>query len=181
RRWHDERGPHITHEIPLERCRDDREIIAAYCTYQTKLADMAVPVVVDRAAIDAAKSTSQTAKVWGPHFAEMAMKTAIRRAAKRWNTTPALSKAIYYDELAERGEPQPVELLDGVDAERPGVRRLSDLPAPVAVPDGPVESPVFASLMADASKPLDRDEAAALMAEIAAEREQGTITAEQAA
>lgn len=115
RYWHDERGHHITHEIPIDRSDDDRDIIAAYCSYQTRTGDTAIPVVVNRQKIDAARNTNKCGDVWGKHFAEMAMKTAIRRAAKRWKLTPQLGRAIYLDELAERGEPQPMELPEGVE------------------------------------------------------------------
>lgn len=128
RSWHDERGPHITHEIPLERSGGDSEIIGAYCSYQTRLSDYAVPVVINRKQIDAARNTNKYGKVWGEHFAEMAMKTAIRRAAKRWKITPQLGRAIYLDELAERGEPQPLELPEGMTVETRKVRTLSEIP-----------------------------------------------------
>lgn len=127
RHWHDERGHHVTHEIPLDRADNDREIVGAYCSYQTRAGDAAVPVVINRKIIDAARKTNSYDAVWSKHFAEMAMKTAIRRASKRWKLTPQLAKAVYFDELAERGEPQPLELPDGLEPEASPRKRLADL------------------------------------------------------
>lgn len=130
RHWHDETGPHIVHEIPIERADSDGDIIASYCSYQTRIADAAVPVVINRKVIEAARDTNKYGSVWSKHFAEMAMKTAIRRAAKRWKLTPQLAKAVYFDELAERGEPQPLELPDGAEVETTPRKRLADVGTP---------------------------------------------------
>lgn len=74
------------------------------------------------------------------------------------------------------------------------VRKLSDLTAPVAVPDGPVAEPghkpsvsatsaAYASLLADAEAITDAnsDEAGSLLNDIAAEQDAGSITADEAA
>lgn len=172
RHWHDEKGPHIAHDIPLERADNDRDIIGAYCTYQTRLADMAVPVVLNRKDIDAAKSASQTDKVWRPHFAEMAMKTAIRRAAKRWKLTPQLAKAVYFDELAERGEPQPLELPEGAEVETTPRKRLADLST---------ERSESFEYLKSAIGDLHENDRGAMFADIAAALDSGDITEDEAA
>jgi recombination protein RecT len=64
--------------------------------------------VKDRAWVDKKKSQAKTQKVWGPHFAEMAIKSVIKNTLKivpkSAQMSKALLKALAYDNAIESGE-----------------------------------------------------------------------------
>jgi len=101
--WVDD-GPHITHEMTLDRNPNRENIIGAYCVYKTRRGFEGLSFVTstDLKAVDTGRN------VWESNYPAMCKKTPIRRAAKEWKKTPELARAVLLDELAEdRSEEQP--------------------------------------------------------------------------
>lgn len=102
RHWNNADGPQVEHEIPLERDVQRQNVAAAYCTYRTRGGGHGV-VVVSRGELNKVDSGKN---VWKSDYVSMAKKTAIRRAAKEWQLTSRLARAVELDEQAERGATQ---------------------------------------------------------------------------
>lgn len=188
--WTDDTGKHIRHDTlgRLDGDHNGKRIRCAYMVWSTTKGGRGVEVVPGGELYDLQRKQGN---VWNSDFAAMCRKTPVRRGWRYWQVSGShgerLAYAAYIDEQAERGETQDNRYLPPDVPETKRVRTLSDLTAPVALPDGPVEpvpepvpSPAFASLMQDASKPLDQDEAGRLQEDVRAALEQGAITADAA-
>lgn len=107
--YSDESGPHFRHELMLGRTPSRENIAAAYCTFSTRSGGQGFKVVeraiLERTADDSIKKTKGFT-VWKSDYPAMALKTAVRHAAKLWPKTAALQNAIWIDEQAERFETQ---------------------------------------------------------------------------
>lgn len=139
--WHDETGKRLHHKIPIKRdLRRDR-VIAAYCTYRTRLGGSGI-AIVPRSEID---KVDKQKDVWKSNYVAMAKKTAILRAAKEWKLTHRLGLAIQLDEQAERGEQQMVpaefdDILDKEPARRPlNLDEIPDAPTANMAPPPPAD------------------------------------------
>lgn len=122
-RGHTEQGPYVKHRIPIPRDKPTREnIIGVYCTYATKAGGKGV-VYVER---DELKQIDTGRNVWKTNYPAMSLKTAVRRAAKRWRLTRQMAYAVALDEQAEREEPQ-TSLVPQPDQAENGIN-LDDLP-----------------------------------------------------
>ncbi len=96
---------------------DRGDFKAAYCI--TRFKDGGISREVMRLSeIEEIRDRSQNAKSakkygketpWDTDFGEMAKKTVIRRAAKKWPQSPELMAAIAHDDRVERGEPAHVD------------------------------------------------------------------------
>lgn len=108
RYWVDETGPRLEHEPNLDRDVYKDRPVAAYCLSQLTTGGHQIRVIspkeLDR--VDSGK------RAWKSEPHEMRLKTAIRRAAKHWRKTPELAHAISWEEQAERGERQDINLDD---------------------------------------------------------------------
>lgn len=125
RQWTDSDGPHIQHEIPLDRELSRENVVGAYSVYHTQRGGAGV-VVVPRKELDAVdRSGDPKSNVWKTRYCEMAKKTPIRRAAKFWKITPRMALAISLDETQERGEPQ--EMIESLTDEKTEDFSLKDL------------------------------------------------------
>lgn len=103
--WVDADGRQIKHLLdPTRDETDDKNIIGAYCLYHTSTGAKGI-VYTPRKVIEKAKA--KYSKVWSQHYAAMAKKTAIRRAAKEWHLTEQMAHAVALDERAEAGVSQP--------------------------------------------------------------------------
>lgn len=122
-RGHTEQGPYVKHRIPIPRDKPTREnIIGVYCTYATKAGGKGV-VYVEREEL---KQIDTGRNVWKTNYPAMSLKTAVRRAAKRWRLTRQMAYAVALDEQAEREEPQ-TSLVPQPDQAESGIN-LDDLP-----------------------------------------------------
>lgn len=132
-RWHDEEGPHVRHVIPLSRPAPTKEnIVGAYCTYRSHGGGKGV-VFVSREDL---RQVDTGRNVWRDNYPAMAMKTPIRRAAKRWRLTRQLSNALYLDEIADRDEVQPCLAGDVLEEKRDAI----DLNATPTMESGDAEA-----------------------------------------
>ena len=97
--WTDSDGCQVYHEMPIDRVPDPggKNVQAAYCQYWTRTGERGV-VVVPRSDIE--KCKNPRADPWKFNYAAMARKTAVRRAAKYWNGSERLAKAVALDEAA---------------------------------------------------------------------------------
>lgn len=100
--WHDSDGPQVRHHIPLDRDLQRGRVVAAYCTYRTRLGGRGSQVITKTEL----NKVDTNRNVWKSDYVAMAKKTAIRRAAKEWKITRRLGLAIQLDEEAERGDEQ---------------------------------------------------------------------------
>jgi len=108
RRWNDDTGPRIEHELPLERQEDYGNVQAVYCVWHARTGGRGV-AVVPRSQLDAIRKRASRKSPWygEPHaIIEMCYKTALRRAAKRWQITGRLGMAVGLDDLADVGKAQ---------------------------------------------------------------------------
>lgn len=99
--WVDDGGPHVKHDIPLN--RDEctrRNLVGAYCVYTTRAGGRGLRVL-NRKQID--KLDSQQ-NVWKSNYQEMVRKSPLRACAKDWKLSPQMALAVAADEAAERGE-----------------------------------------------------------------------------
>jgi len=124
RRWNDANGAQIEHELPIDRDLDYKNVRAAYCIWQGVAGGSGV-TVVGRKELDAVRR--KQGNVWDTNPIEMALKTPIRRAAKRWKLTPQLAGAVMIEGEAEAGLPQTALVPDDSGPARPS---LADLPDP---------------------------------------------------
>jgi len=100
--FHNTDGPQVEHDFPVDRDLHRDNVIAAYCTYKTRFGGRGV-VCVTRQELDRVDTGRN---VWKYDYVAMAMKTAIRRAAKRWRCTREMGMAINLDEMQEVGKIQ---------------------------------------------------------------------------
>lgn len=122
-RGHTEQGPYVKHRIPIPRDKPTKEnIIGVYATYATRAGGKGV-VYVER---DELKQVDSGRNVWKSNYPAMALKTAVRRAAKRWRLTRQMAYAVTLDEQAEREEPQ-TSLVPQPDQAESNIN-LDDLP-----------------------------------------------------
>lgn len=106
-RWNDSNGPQIDHRMSLDRVEDFDKVVAAYCIYQTQYGYRDIVTVGGRELKRLKQKHSRgSMQIWRDNPIEMALKTPIRRAAKRWKLTNQMAKAVYLDEQADRGERQ---------------------------------------------------------------------------
>lgn len=109
-RWNDETGPRLNHKIPLGRDEKYTNVEAAYCVWQSRAGGRGVEVV-SRDKLDGLRKSASSRSPWHDRddgvVLEMCLKTPLRRAAKRWQITGDLGKAVTLDDLAEVGKPQP--------------------------------------------------------------------------
>lgn len=144
RQWTDESGKHFRHEPdePFERNADRSNVVGAYCVYQNRRGGSGFRFI-GRKEIDKAdrgeKTKTGKPSVWGEYYAEMCMKTAVRRAAKNWKLTPQLALAVQLDEQAERGEPQSCDVPISENGQQPTQSRLARFQDP-ATDDEPGET-----------------------------------------
>lgn len=129
--WVDEHGRHIHHVVPFDRQEPTADnTLAAYCVYRTKSGHVDAVVApgwdIRKINDDAVEKARRWGKrsVWQDNFGAMAMKCPIRRAAKLWDQTPELARAVYIDEQADRDEPQdaPAELQTPRMSDEDGLR-----------------------------------------------------------
>lgn len=100
---HDKHGPWVKHFIPTPRPQPSEEnVIAAYCTYKTTQGGIG-SVVVDSWELKYLKGKSPN-DLWAHNFHAMALKTPIRRAAKRWRIGGEMSVALRLDDQADQAE-----------------------------------------------------------------------------
>lgn len=117
KQWVDDDGPHVLHHPPLDRQVITQNIIGAYTTYKNRQGGHGL-CVMNRQQIDkVAKNTPP----WKEHYDEMAMKTTIRRAAKRMQLTPQMALAVSLDEQADREERQDCPPLFQEQTSRPEI------------------------------------------------------------
>lgn len=102
KQWTDDDGPHVQHTIPIDREVTPANIVGAYTVYRNRNGGRGV-CVMNRKQIDKVKKDTPP---WRDNFDEMAMKTTIRRAAKRMQLTPQMALAVQLDEQADRDERQ---------------------------------------------------------------------------
>lgn len=100
-------GPHIEHELTIDRDLVWDKVLAAYCIWKPK-GGTPIHEVVGRKDLEALyrKATKRSSSPWQTNPIAMCRKTAIRRAAKNWKQTRELDWAIGLDEQADRGERQ---------------------------------------------------------------------------
>jgi recombination protein RecT len=110
------------HHIPSGQT-DPNRITHAYAVIRTTLGGVVFRVLT-RAEIDEARKRSpsgtQPGGPWAQHYAEMAMKTAVRRVSKLGPCDADMARAIDLDEAGESGRPQSLEMSlpeDFIDAE----------------------------------------------------------------
>lgn len=113
--WVDEFGRKLRHKTPIGRriAPDGANVKAAYCVYQTRTGGHGITVVT-RDEIEASKN--RYADPWKYHYAAMAKKTAVRRAAKEWAMTDSLAMAVKLDEQAEAGLDQTAIVSDRIES-----------------------------------------------------------------
>ena len=111
RHWTNSDGPQIEHQVVLDRDKSRQNIRAAYCLYTTKAGGRGIKVIDKREIEEVAKEkiNSKYGNPWKTHYAAMAEKTAILRAAKRWKKSPELALALRLDDQAEIGLEQTAE------------------------------------------------------------------------
>lgn len=105
RHWKDAGGPQLLHEIPLERNLVRDNVLASYCIYHTRGGGKGVKVAT-RQQLD---RVDTKINVWKSDYIPMAMKSAVRQAAKEWRLSQRAAIAIELDEQQERGEAQHVQ------------------------------------------------------------------------
>ena len=105
RRWNDRNGAQLEHEINPNRplVIDPPTVVCSYCQYTTTSGYSDV-VTIGGNQLRALRD--KQGKVWNSNFIEMALKTPIRRASKRWRQTSSLANAVRLDEQLERNETQ---------------------------------------------------------------------------
>lgn len=108
--WVDETGRKVKHAIPINRPEPSIDNVeGAYCVYQTKSGHRDV-VLAHGWEIQSLYRKAHQNSVWksgGPSgFQGQCLKTPIRRAAKLWDQSPELARAVYLDEQADRDESQ---------------------------------------------------------------------------
>lgn len=132
--WVDEFGRKLRHKTPIGRriAPDGANVKAAYCVYQTRTGGHGITVVT-RDEIEASKN--RYADPWKYHYAAMARKTAVRRAAKEWAMTDSLAMAVKLDEQAEAGVDQTAIVSDRIEVS-PAANGTGQRPA--AIPTAPV-------------------------------------------
>lgn len=131
--WVDEFGRKLRHKTPIGRriAPDGSNVKAAYCVYQTRTGGHGITVVT-RDEIEASKN--RYADPWKYHYAAMAKKTAVRRAAKEWAMTDSLAMAVKLDEQAEAGLDQTAIVSDRIESSPVAVGNGH---RPAAVPTAP--------------------------------------------
>jgi phage RecT family recombinase len=97
--WTDEKGKHMIHEPDLGRDVYRDRITQAYCVAQLRSGGSTIEVCT-RSQIDNAKRSTPG---WKQNEYEMARKTPIRRAAKRWPKTREMALALTVDDNLEMG------------------------------------------------------------------------------
>lgn len=143
RRWNDETGARLEHELPIDRELDFRNVVAAYCLWHSVAGGRGV-VIVDRKALN---KVNTGRNVWKDDPIAMALKTPLRRAAKMWKVTGRMGSAVTLDGLADANKAQPAlpgTERDTIDAEPPHPK-LADM-APAETP--PEKSPEAAAAAA---------------------------------
>lgn len=117
--WVDEHGRHIRHDIPIDRVEPTPDnTLAAYTVFRTKSGHVDAVIApgwdirkINDDAVEKARKWGSRS-VWQDNFGAMAMKCPIRRAAKLWDQTPELARAVYLDEQADRDEEQRCDELE---------------------------------------------------------------------
>jgi recombination protein RecT len=102
-RWNDADGAQILHTMPLGREEEWANVQGAYCIWHATTGGHGIADVGRKDL----QRLSKRGNVWKSEPVEMAKKTPLRRAAKRWNLTSEMAKAVWLDEAAERDEVQP--------------------------------------------------------------------------
>jgi recombination protein RecT len=125
KRWNevgdDGGGAHIIHTLPLGREEEWANVEGAYCIWNAMTGGHGIEVV-GRKKLEPLYKKAKSKSAWKTEPIEMAKKTPLRRAAKRWNLTNEMAKAVWLDEAAERGEVQPYvgdKPMDDSDAPTP--------------------------------------------------------------
>lgn len=106
--WHDTDGPQVLHQIPIRRGPKTKEnVVAAYCTYRPKGGHSTLGRVIECDELQKLASGAGRRSPWNTGgFAEMSMKTSVRRTSKQWRLTRQLAQAIELDEQVDRNEIQ---------------------------------------------------------------------------
>jgi phage RecT family recombinase len=102
-RWNDADGAQILHEMAVDRDEEWANVRAAYCIWHATTGGHGIEVIGQKQL----SKLKGRGNVWKSEPIEMAKKTPLRRAAKRWNLTSEMAKAVWLDEAAERDEVQP--------------------------------------------------------------------------
>ena len=105
-RWNDADGAQILHAMPLGRAEEWANVQGAYCIWHATTGGHGI-VDVGRDKLEPLYKKAHARSAWKSEPVEMAKKTPLRRAAKRWNLTTEMAKAVWLDEAAERDEVQP--------------------------------------------------------------------------
>jgi phage RecT family recombinase len=133
-RWNIASGAQLLHKMAIDRELVWSNVIGSYCIWQSTTGGGDVSVV-GRKELEMLK---RRGNVWNDNPIAMSKKTAILRARKEWKVTGQMADATYLDDLAERGEPQP--LLRGDEPEDEPTPSLTEFDAkpqaePSADPD----------------------------------------------
>ncbi len=103
KRWNDESGPRLEHELLIDRNLDYNAVQAAYCVWHSRAGGRGV-TVIGRKELNAINTHRN---VWNSNPIQMALKSPLRGAAKLWDTTNRMGAAVTLDGLAEAGVSQP--------------------------------------------------------------------------
>jgi len=137
KRWNDETGAKLTHELGINRELVWTNVQAAYCIWTSTTGGGNIGLVQR----DELEKLYRRGNVWRSEPIAMCRKTAIRREAKLWKITGRMANAVYLDEIAERDEPQPL-LIDVEPTDDPPPS-LAEFGRPAAAEEPPVSPKLF--------------------------------------
>lgn len=121
--WIDEDGKHILHR-PMFANRSDDKITHAYTIVKNKLGHVDIEVM-SRSEIEAIRERSKAkdSGPWRTDYAEMCKKTVLKRASKKWPSSPELQRTIDADnEFYDVEEPR--KEIEGPKRKRTRLQKL---------------------------------------------------------
>ena len=118
RRWNDEGGARIRHELALERDPQWEDIEAAYCIWHSRSGGSGFEIV-GRRALETLKRRGETKRnsVWKSNPVAMCLKTPIIRSAKTWRKTDRISMAGALEDAIDADISQPSLVAEPLEIE----------------------------------------------------------------